>query len=60
MQLKYDGYDDLEVRMLGGWLSQVSFERYVKADDITLQKKMGLLEIDDTWKQDLAPQAIRL
>jgi len=55
MQLLYVGYTEMEVMKIGGWKTYEAFHRYVQADDIMLQKRMGLLELDTSWYDDLKP-----
>ena len=55
MQLLYEGWTELEVMMVGGWRSIAAFRRYVHADEILLQKRLGKWEIDTRWYTELAP-----
>ncbi len=41
--------------MIDGWKSYDAFRRYVHADEIMLQKRMGKWEEDDSWKHALKP-----
>lgn len=57
MQLLYDGWNTIEVMMVGGWLTHIAFKRYVHADQMMLLKRLGKWENDTSWYEELSPKS---